>query len=146
MAAEVLTTISPSTNQPIVTRYALSDSDIALLPALSTQAFHNYKALPLEERQAIVGRALKLIGERQDSLATELTRQMGRPIAYAGKEITTAVARGEYMLRISREALKDTEGEPEKGFRRYIRKTPIGPVLILIAWNVGRFLVLLQKA
>ena len=137
MPTEVLTTISPSTNKPILTRDGLSDSDIALLPAISTQAFNDYRLLPFEERQAIVKRALKLIGDKQDVLAPELTEQMGRPIAYAAKEITTAVARGEYLLKISRDALKDTEGEPERGFKRYIRKAPIGPVLILFAWNVG---------
>ena len=61
---------------------------------------------------------------------------MGRPISYTAKEITTAVARGEYLLKISGEALRDTDGEPEKGFKRYIKKVPVGPTLILFAWNV----------
>ena len=137
MPTEVLTTISPSTNEPILTRDGLSDSEVALLPAISTQAFNDFRLLPFQERQAIVKRALKLIGDKQDVLAKELTEQMGRPIAYTAKEITTAVARGEYLLKISSDALKDTEGEPEQGFKRYIRKAPIGPVLIVFAWNVG---------
>ena len=137
MPTEVLTTISPTTNEPILTRSGLSDSDVALLPAISTQAFNEFRLLPFGERQAIVRRALKLIGDKQDVLAKELTEQMGRPIAYTAKEITTAVVRGEYLLKISKDALKDTEGEPERGFKRYIRKAPIGPILILFAWNVG---------
>jgi acyl-CoA reductase-like NAD-dependent aldehyde dehydrogenase len=60
---------------------------------------------------------------------------MGRPIAYTEKEITTAVARGEYMLKISSQALADTPGEEEEGFKRWIRKVPVGPVLVLFAWN-----------
>ena len=68
---------------------------------------------------------------------------MGRPIAYTAKEVTTAVARGEYLLKISGECLKDTVGESEKGFKRYIRKVPVGPVLILFAWNVGALKTLL---
>jgi acyl-CoA reductase-like NAD-dependent aldehyde dehydrogenase len=44
--------------------------------------------------------------------------------------------RGEYLLKISDETLKDTAGEAEKGFTRYIRKVPLGPVLILFPWNV----------
>lgn len=137
MSTEVITTISPSTNKPILTRHGLTDSEVALLTALSTQAFNGFRLKPLEDRQVIVKRALKLISDRQDVLARELTEQMGRPIAYTAKEITTAVARGEYLLRISSDALKDTQGEPEKGFKRYIRKVPVGPVLILFAWNVG---------
>ena len=139
MSTEVITTISPSTNKPVLTRNGLSDSDAALLPALSTQAFNAFRLTSLEERQVIVKRALKLITDKQDVLARELTEQMGRPIAYTAKEITTAVARGEYLLKISSDALRDTPGEPEKSFKRYIRKAPIGPVLVLFAWNVGGY-------
>jgi len=137
MAAEVITTISPSTSQPVLTRNGLSSSDVALLPAIASQAFNVFRLTSLEARQSIVRKALQLINERQDVLARELTEQMGRPIAYSAKEITTAVARGEYLLKISEDALQATEGEPEQGFKRFIRKAPIGPVLIIFAWNVG---------
>lgn len=138
MAAEIITTISPSTNQPILSRNAISSSEIALLPKTAAQAFSQFARLtPLSERQKIVKKALQLITAKQDVLARELTEQMGRPIAYTAKEISTAVARGEYLLKISDECLQDTPGEPEKGFKRYIRKAPIGPVLILFAWNVS---------
>ncbi|KAL9022802.1 MAG: hypothetical protein Q9185_000065 [Variospora sp. 1 TL-2023] len=135
MSAEVITTISPATNTPILTRNGLADSDIALLPTTATYAFHEYRRTSLQQRKDIVAKALKLLGGRKDVLAKELAEQMGRPIAYGSKEITTAVARGEYLWKICDDALKDTEGEPESGFKRYIRKLPIGPVLILFAWN-----------
>ena len=137
MATEILKTISPSTNQPILTRESLSSSDVALLPAIAAQSFNGIRLTSLNQRQATVKKALQLILDRQHVLARDLTEQMGRPIAYATKEITTAVARGQYLLKISGDALKDAEGEPEQGFKRYIRKAPIGPVLILFAWNVG---------
>ena len=137
MSVEEITTISPISNRPILTRNGLADSDVALLPAIATQSFNSYRALSLEQRQSIVGKALKRLAERQDVLARELTEQMGRPISFATKEITTAVARGAYLLQISGDALKDTDGEPEKGFKRFIRKSPLGPVLILFAWNVS---------
>ena len=137
MSLEILTTISPTTNKPVVTRNGLSDADIALLPDLATEAFSSYRRTSLSERQAIVKRALKLLDEKQDELAKELTEQMGRPIAYTPKEITTAVKRAEYLLKISGDALKDTDGEAERGFKRFIRKVPVGPVLVIFAWNVS---------
>ena len=135
---EKLVTISPSTNQPILTRNGLSDADIALLPDTAKKTFQSYSLTPLVKRQEIVGKALDLIDKKQDGLAKELTEQMGRPIAYTAKEITTAVARGKYLLKVSGDALADTQGESEKGFKRYIRKKPLGPVLILFAWNVWK--------
>lgn len=137
MSVETITTISPTTNKPILTRNGISASDLELLPQVATDAFESFRKTTLAERQAIVKKALKLLNDKQDTLAKEITEQMGRPIAYGAKEVTTAVKRGEYLLKISEEALKDTDGEAEKGFKRFIRKVPVGPVLILFAWNVS---------
>jgi acyl-CoA reductase-like NAD-dependent aldehyde dehydrogenase len=140
MSVETITTISPTTNQPVVTRNGVSAAELELLPSVATEAFLSFSKTSLSDRQAVVKKALKLLGDKQDELAKELTEQMGRPIAYTAKEITTAVKRGEYLLKISDDALKDTDGEAEKGFKRYIRKVPVGPVLILFAWNVSNIL------
>lgn len=136
MSVETITTISPITNRPILTRNGISDTDLKLLPEVAIKAFQSWRKTTLAERQEIVTKALKLLSDKQDELAKELTEQMGRPIAYTAKEVTTAVKRGEYLLKISEDALKDTDGEAEKGFKRFIRKVPVGPVLILFAWNV----------
>ena len=133
----LLTTISPTTNKPILTRDEVTPAEIEKLPKVATEAFQSYRKTYLGERQAIIRKALKLLNDKQDVLAKELTEQMGRPISYTAVEITTAVKRCEYLLKISEDALKDTDGEPEKGFKRYIRKIPVGPVLILFAWNVS---------
>ncbi|KJZ79862.1 hypothetical protein HIM_00576 [Hirsutella minnesotensis 3608] len=135
MSVEVITTISPTTNEAILTRNGVAQSDLELLPKVATEAFQAFRKTTLRERQDIVRKFLKGLSDREGELAEELTVQMGRPIAYTGKEIATAVKRGEYMLKISDEALKDTDGESEKGFKRYIRKVPVGPVLVLFAWN-----------
>lgn len=142
MTAETITTISPINNEPIATRQGISDHDLASLPARSAKAFDSFRHTPLEQRQAIVGKALDLLEQKQDQLAKELTEQMGRPIAYTAKEVTTAVARGRYMLKISKDALADTPGETEVGFERYIRKVPLGPILILFAWNYPYLIII----
>lgn len=136
MSLEKITTISPITNKPVLTRNGLSDADLQSLPETAASAFESYRHTSLAERQEIVKKALKLLNDRQDVLGKEITEQMGRPIAYTPKEVTTAVMRGEYLLKISEDTLKDTPGEPEKGFKRYIKKVPLGPVLILFPWNV----------
>ena len=134
---EKLTTISPATNQVVETRNATPDSEIGLLPRKATAAFEEYRKTDLKQRQQIVTKALDLLDARQERLAKELTEQMGRPIKFTAKEITTAVTRGRHLLRISQEALEDTPGAAEEGFKRYIRKVPVGPVLIIFAWNVS---------
>ncbi|KAH6723279.1 putative succinate-semialdehyde dehydrogenase [Leptodontidium sp. MPI-SDFR-AT-0119] len=144
MSVETITTISPTTNKPVLTRTGISAADLQLLPKVATEAFLSFRKTSLADRQAIVKKALKLLENKQDELAKELTEQMGRPIAYTAKEVTTAVKRGEYLLKISEDTLKDTDGEAEKGFKRFIRKVPVGPVLILFAWNYP-YLILMNS-
>jgi len=136
MSVEVITTISPTTHEPILTRNGVSAEELEQLPDIATAAFQQWRTTALTDRQIIVKKALQLLAEKQDDLALELTVQMGRPIAYTAKEVATAVKRAEYLLKISDEVLKDTDGEAEKGFKRFIRKVPVGPVLIIFAWNV----------
>ncbi|KAL2146945.1 hypothetical protein VTI28DRAFT_1672 [Corynascus sepedonium] len=135
MSVEVITTISPTTEEPILSRNGISPQELEQLPEIATQAFESWRKTTLQERKDIVKKALKILDQKQDELATELTVQMGRPIAYTAKEVTTAIKRAEYLLKISDDVLLDTPGEAEKGFKRFIRKVPVGPVLIIFAWN-----------
>ncbi|RYC61820.1 hypothetical protein CHU98_g4388 [Xylaria longipes] len=135
MSVETITTISPTTNEPILTRNGVSASELEEIPRIATEAFKTWRATSLTDRTIIVKKALELLEKQKDQLAEELTVQMGRPIAYTGVEITTAIKRANYLIKISEETLKDTEGEAEKGFKRFIRKVPVGPVLVIFAWN-----------
>ncbi|ROT41898.1 aldehyde dehydrogenase [Sodiomyces alkalinus F11] len=135
MSVEVLTTISPTTNEPILTRNGVSQAELDELPNVATEAFQTWRKTPLADRQGIVRKALRLLADKKDDLAEELAVQMGRPVAYGGAEVLTAIKRADYLLKVSDEALQDTDGEPEKGFKRFIRKVPVGPVLVIFAWN-----------
>jgi acyl-CoA reductase-like NAD-dependent aldehyde dehydrogenase len=145
MSVETITTISPFTNESVVVRNGISDADLKQLPATATEAFLSFRKTTLTDRQAIVKKAMKILSTKEDELARELTEQMGRPIAYTAKEVQTAVKRVDYLLKISDDALSDTDGEAEKGFKRFIRKVPVGPVLIIFAWNVSVYQVGLQR-
>ncbi len=114
MSVEVLTTISPTTGEGILTRHGISQPDVEQIPETAVTAFEGWRKTELKDRQIIIKKALSLLADKQDELAKELTAQMGRPIAYTGKEVATAVKRAEYLLKISDSALEDTPGEEEK--------------------------------
>jgi acyl-CoA reductase-like NAD-dependent aldehyde dehydrogenase len=58
-------------------------------------------------------------------------------LQYTAKEITTAVMRGQYLNKVASQVLDhDVPGTEEKGFKRYIRREPVGVVLVIFAWNV----------
>ncbi|EAW14423.1 aldehyde dehydrogenase family protein [Aspergillus clavatus NRRL 1] len=148
MSAETITTISPSTNRPIITRTGVSTDEIKHIPALAQDAYRSFsQSTTLKQRQEIVARALDILEKKKDALARELTEQMGRPIAYTGVEIATAVKRSHYLTKISSGILGDegvVPGEEEKGFKRFIKRKPVGVVLIIFAWNYP-YLVLVNS-
>lgn len=135
--AETLTTISPITNEPIVTRTGATREELAALPRTAQEAFKTFhKSTTLGQRQQIVSKALSLLAAKKDVLSREITEQMGRPIAYTGVEVSTAIKRGEFLNRVAGEVLSTTQGDAEPGFQRYIKKEPVGVVLIIFPWNV----------
>jgi acyl-CoA reductase-like NAD-dependent aldehyde dehydrogenase len=147
MSTETITTISPINGKPVLTRQGVSEADFPTILSTSQKAFSTFaRSCPLAKRQEIVKAALQILLSRQDELGREITEQMGRPIAYTPKEIATAVMRGEYLLKVSSEVLQDTPGEEQAGFRRWLRKEPLGPVLVIFAWNVCAILPFLSRA
>jgi acyl-CoA reductase-like NAD-dependent aldehyde dehydrogenase len=73
---------------------------------------------------------------RADKLAEELTWQIGRPIAQTPGEIRRGFQeRAQYMCGIAEQALADVKIEAKPGFDRFIRREPLGVVLVLAPWN-----------
>jgi len=86
MSVETITTISPTTNEPVLSRNGVSTSDLGEIPKAAAEAFKTWQQTTLVDRTIIIKKALKLLEEQKDQLAEELTVQMGRPIAYTGVE------------------------------------------------------------
>ena len=134
---ETIRTISPSTKQVVYECAGTSFTEAKGIVQTSQDAFATWRKVSLAQRIATVVKALSLIQQRKEQLGLELTTQMGRPIAYSVKEIETMQKRADYLLRIAEDALLDIPGQKEPGFRRWIKKEPVGPTLVVFAWNVS---------
>jgi acyl-CoA reductase-like NAD-dependent aldehyde dehydrogenase len=141
MSLETIKTISPATNEPVLSRTGVSEEELKQIPVNAQAAFRSFsQSTTLEQRQKIVERALDVLEKKKDELAREITEQMGRPIAYTGVEVATAIKRSRYLTRISTSVLGEqgtVPGEEEKGFKRYIKRSPVGVALIIFPWNVS---------
>lgn len=138
--SDTITTISPSTNKPILERQSATASQINELPSTARKAFAAFrKSHPdLKSRVSILQKFLSLLAERTDVLSSELTAQMGRPISYTPIEIKTAIKRAQYLIDIAPQVLDNVPvlGEVEQGFKRYLQRSePLGVILVIFAWN-----------
>jgi acyl-CoA reductase-like NAD-dependent aldehyde dehydrogenase len=111
-----------------------AEIDAALDRAVRGQ--RRWRTVPIAERAAACRRAVELMVARADRLATELTWQMGRPVAQSPFEIRRGFEqRARYMIDIAEDSLADLVLDQKDGFRRFIRHEPQGVVLVLAPWN-----------
>ena len=136
MKREMQKTISPIDGSVLVEREPASSEVIERALSTATRAQRDWRATPVAERAAICLRMLDWCNERADELGEELTRQIGRPIAYSPFEIRRGFSeRIRYLAGIAAERLADIEIEPKENFRRFLRREPVGTVLALAPWN-----------
>src|SRR5437879_243194 len=133
MPSRTQRTVSPVDNSVYVERPLATDAQIESALSRAVAAQRRWRQLPVSERVAILRRMVDWCLARADVLGEELTRQMGRPIAYTPNEIRRGFQeRALYMAGIAEEALADISITPGS---RFIRREPLGVVLVLAPWN-----------
>lgn len=132
---EVQKTISPVDGRVYVERPLATPGDLDTTLASATAAQRAWRDTPLSLRAELVTAFVDHVVAKKDLLADELTWQMGRPRAQTPGEIRGFEERGRTMIRIGLEALADLDVGPKAGFTRFIRREPLGVVLVLAPWN-----------
>jgi acyl-CoA reductase-like NAD-dependent aldehyde dehydrogenase len=134
--AKVQRTITPVDGSVYVERPLASSAAIERTLAKAVQAQKAWKQVAVAERAALCRRMADWCVERADALAAELSWQMGRPVAQSPGELKRGFhERALYMGGVAEEALRDLEVEQKPGFRRFIRREPLGVVLVVAPWN-----------
>ena len=105
----------------------------ALADASAAQA--QWKRRPLSERAAFCSAAVDAMLAMRDEIVPELAWQMGRPVRFGAGELRGFEERARYMIAIAPEALAAVEPAPITGFRRLIKREPLGTVLVIAPWN-----------
>jgi len=130
-----LITISPIDGSVAVRRpYATSDEIHAVL-SRAQRAQRSWRNTPLVTRTALVTKAVEVLVAQKDGIAGELTRQMGRPIRHTPGEVDGFEKRARYMVSIAEESLADVVPPAINGYTRFIKRTPVGVVLVVAPWN-----------
>lgn len=129
-------TISPIDDSVFVVRGLATSAEMERVLARSVSAQKLWHRTPLDERVATCRRMCSWLVERADEIGRELTWQIGRPIIYSPFELRRGFnERVEYMCSIAEQELSDVNVGQKSGFERFIRREPLGTVLVLAPWN-----------
>ncbi|HQU59873.1 MAG TPA: aldehyde dehydrogenase family protein [Saprospiraceae bacterium] len=133
---DIFQVISPVDGSVYVERPLASASEMEQALARAAKARRSWKATSVAERADFCRRAVQYFLGHTAEIAEELSWQMGRPIRYTPFEIDRGFReRAFYMIDIAEKALADIPTDPLPGFRRFIRREPLGTVLVLAPWN-----------
>jgi acyl-CoA reductase-like NAD-dependent aldehyde dehydrogenase len=128
-------TISPVDGSVYVERTLAAPVQIEAALESARLAQRAWRAVPMEERAAILSRFCDAFEAHRDAIAGELSWQMGRPIRYAPNEVRGTLERARHMIAIAPAALADIDVGPKAGFTRFLRREPLGVVFTVAAWN-----------
>jgi acyl-CoA reductase-like NAD-dependent aldehyde dehydrogenase len=127
--------ISPVDGREVARKRAASAAEIAAALAAARKAQMQWAELSIAERAKFCSAAVDAMLAMRAEIAPELSWQMGRPIKYAGGELGGFEERARYMIALADGALAPLEPTPKEGFKRYVRREPLGVVLTIAPWN-----------
>ncbi|WP_369046574.1 NAD-dependent succinate-semialdehyde dehydrogenase [Sinomonas sp. P10A9] len=127
--------LDPGTGEVLCTVADASPADgrRALEAAVAAQSA--FAALTPRERQQILHRALALVAERREDLATILTLESGKPLHESRAELTSVA---EWIQHFAEEAVRvhgSFQENPGVNGRMIVTKQPIGPSILITPWN-----------
>jgi acyl-CoA reductase-like NAD-dependent aldehyde dehydrogenase len=128
--------ISPIDGAVVAERTVVSATEVEAVLRRAEAARAPWVATPLDERAAACERAVQHMLDHADEIGLELTLQMGRPVRHTPFEIRRGFQeRARTMAVLAPAALADRPASAKDGFTRFIRREPVGTVLVVAPWN-----------
>ena len=127
--------ISPVDGRVYVEREVADAQQVEQALTIAANAQASWQRRSLSERAAYCSAAVDAMLSMQADIVPELAWQMGRPVRYGAGELRGFAERARHMIAIAPRALAAVEPAPKTGFRRYIKREPLGTVLVVAPWN-----------
>ncbi len=130
-----LSLVNPFTEAPIGSVDVSTPDAIESAVGAAESAFEQWRRSDIAERVALCERFVEAFRAERESIARDVTQQMGKPIAQARGEVDTAIDRAVKTIAMAPGMLADDPAPESPGFDRYVRHEPLGVVLDIAAWN-----------
>ena len=134
-----LTIHNPATGDVIAEHPADDAASVAVKARAARAAQPAWAAVPLRERLAAIARFRAALLSELDTLATTLTREVGKPITQSRNELNGLLPRIDFFLAQTAGAIADEPVFDDGGMRERIGHVPLGVVANISAWNYPYF-------
>jgi succinate-semialdehyde dehydrogenase/glutarate-semialdehyde dehydrogenase len=134
-SGEIFEVVNPVDGKPMGTAARGGRPDARRALEAANAAFASWSRTAGDERARRLRRAAEAIGSRQEELAEILTREHGKPLVDARKEIQGAVATFEYYAEEARRISGELAPQKSATTRSLVVRQPVGVVAAIAPWN-----------
>lgn len=127
--------INPATEEVMASIVTDTPESLSRKTALLRSAQSRWAERSLEERKAVLARFHALLAEEKETLASDLTAEVGKPLQQSRNEIEGARSRIAWMLENAGRYLSDEVMSVSETMEERIRYEPLGVVCNISAWN-----------
>jgi acyl-CoA reductase-like NAD-dependent aldehyde dehydrogenase len=127
--------VNPATEETFGTLEMTPEAELGAILERMRGAQKKWSQVPVDERVEICRGFIEAFRSMRETVALDITRQMGKPLVQARREVDTMLDRADTMLSLAPLGLADEALEPKPGLHRFIRREPLGIVLDIPAWN-----------
>ena len=110
--------VNPATEETFRSLEMTSEAELGAILERMRFAQKKWREMPVAEKVEICHGFVDAFRSMRESVALDITRQMGKPLVQARREVDTMLDRAETMLRLAPSSLADETLEPRPGFRR----------------------------
>jgi succinate-semialdehyde dehydrogenase/glutarate-semialdehyde dehydrogenase len=129
-----ITTINPATGSELASYPAMSAEQISALLDSATESQKHWAEQEFETRAKIMHTAASVLRNRDQGLATLITREMGKPLAESLAEVHKCATGLDFYADHGAQFLRD-EDYPTDADRSWVSYEPVGVVLAVMPWN-----------
>lgn len=126
--------LNPANEQALCLLPTATPDDVDTALKSAQRGFEVWKNVSAEKRCEILVAGSRLLRQRADDIAVNLTAEQGKPLAQAKGEIFRAASLIEWDANEARRAY-GTIVPSDPGQMRYGMRVPVGPVVALTPWN-----------
>lgn len=129
-----ITTINPSTGQPIRSYPEMSAEEIQKIINLTHEDFKQWRKISFAERGELMHRMAELLQQEKQCHAELMTTEMGKPIKASIAEIEKCAMTCDYYAK-NAEKLLSPEIIPTESKKSYVIYQPTGIIFAIMPWN-----------
>ena len=132
-----ITSQNPATGEILMTFDALTGAEVQDAIGTAHATFQTWRTTSFDHRAALMRSAADLLAEDSESIATIMTKEMGKTLKSARAEVATCVTGMRWYAENSEQLLADEPVDTAAvgASRAFARYAPLGIVLAVMPWN-----------